>query len=101
DIKLSKQIKKITDYENHESFFCTDAKVACMRQFIEKGYDKLSAVQVAHIGTACGAKNNTCHDLAYSLHIIGTKQAIAEALMLKASLALLEHLGFKDVCVRV
>lgn len=104
DVKVSKQIRKPAEYVNHDSHFCTEAKVACMRHFLDNGYDKATSVQVCHIGTACDTSVTPAHaksDLAYSLHIVGTKQAIAEALMVKAALAMLEHLGYKEVSVRV
>jgi histidyl-tRNA synthetase len=104
DLKLSKQLKKTADASLHEQRFPTEEKIACMRHFLERGAEKLPSVQLSHPGKALWEdKRHTAqkHDLLYSMHMLGTKQGIAEAVVITTALAILEHLGFKDPMVKI
>lgn len=93
DLKLSKSIRK-SDFVPNNLLSPLEEKIACVRCLLESGCEQRPASQFVH---AVGdLKDGRCQ-----MHIVGTKQAIAEAILMKAVIAVLEHFGAKQLSVRV
>lgn len=94
DIKLSKTIRK-SDFAPKSLFCPLEEKVACMRSLLEQGCERQLSMQVVH-AAGSDVREGRCQ-----LHIVGTRQAIAEAILIRAIIAILDHFGAKGLSVRI
>tara|TARA_Y100000310_G_scaffold40109_1_gene37621 strand:- start:22958 stop:24157 length:1200 start_codon:yes stop_codon:yes gene_type:complete len=91
--RKSSKLKSVTqhiDYSGDEKEFA-----GVMRSYIEHGFSKL--VQPTLFYNNKSNKN----EISFSLQVIGTKKSVAEAILLKTALAILDELGIGNTCVHI
>jgi len=103
DIEKSIKLRKINpEYiDTHQP--PVEEQMAILRHYKEKGYDKKpQPIMIHHEGQARGThkKNKKKTDeKMIGLHIIGTPKSIAESMLIKTALAILEDSGYTNTTV--
>ena len=96
--------KKVSTKANfeHEDMPTTEEKVALLRNYRLRNFEHTKPVMLYCEGVSKGVKRKAKRgEKQVHLHIIGTPKSIAEALLIKTTMCILQEEGYKDVSVEI
>lgn len=102
DLECAQKIKKGSAYED-ENLPETTENLALLKQYKDQNFEEaVDPIMLYCEGCSKGATQKTKRgEKRYSFHIIGTPHSIAEALLIKAALCILNEEGYKDTTVEI
>lgn len=102
DLECAQKIKKGSEYED-ENLPETTENLALLKQYKDQNFEEaVDPIMLYCEGCSKGATQKPKRgEKRYSFHIIGTPHSIAEALLIKAALCILNEEGYKDTTVEI
>ncbi len=99
DIDLATKIKKGSKYE-HADLPPTEFKVSLLKQHKDKDFEVHDPVML-YCESNNKAGKTVAGDKNIQLQVIGTPKSIAEALLIKTTICILQEEGFKDIGIEI
>ncbi|MEY2702526.1 MAG: hypothetical protein RLY43_1159, partial [Bacteroidota bacterium] len=99
DLDLAEKIKKNSKYE-HADLPSTEYKISLIKQHKDKDFENSDPVMLYCESSSKNGKT-VSGDKNIQLQIIGTPKSIAEALLIKTTLCILQEEGFKEVGIEI